>query len=403
MDVERVIERLCVTLSGGAGAGWPTAAYLVGGPVRDRLLGRLARQSWDLDVLVDGRAADLGHALVRSYGGRLVEHPAFGTATWHLADEMGTVDLVRARRERYGHAGALPTCEPGTIEDDLRRRDFTVHAMAMPIWPVANGPLVDPLGGEADLGGKILRVLHERSFIDDPTRLLRAARYATRFDLEPDALTARLLRQAASIACWTTVSGERRLQEWTRTLREPAPAEVLRWLEKWDLLASFGLPTGSAARWSEDLRARSWPESVGAAWAALAVLAGDAHWSAVVAELSAPEGVVTRVRHAIDDAHALADALRSEPSAGNVDALLRAARPEARSFCASLFPAQRGLIDGWSAASPRSLLDGRDLVAAMVPPRRRASLLREARIAQIDEGWTNRAQALVWLADRTSR
>jgi tRNA nucleotidyltransferase (CCA-adding enzyme) len=194
--------------------------YLVGGAVRDLLLGR---ERADVDLVVAGDAVELARSL-----GEPVVHERFGTATVSL--DGHPVDLATARAESYERPGALPTVRPGTLEEDLARRDFTINAMALPLD--GPQPLVDPHEGAADLTAGSLRVLHERSFSDDPTRALRAARYAARLDLELEARTAELLA-GADLA---TVSAERVEAELRRIAAEPSPAAGLRLAAGWGLL-----------------------------------------------------------------------------------------------------------------------------------------------------------------------
>jgi tRNA nucleotidyltransferase (CCA-adding enzyme) len=151
-----------------AAAGTPL--YLVGGAVRDLLLGR---ERADVDVAVEGDSA----ALARSLGEDVRAHERFGTATVRL--EGLVVDLATARAESYPYPGALPEVRPAGLAEDLARRDFTINAMAIPLG--REPELIDPHGGEADLAAGLLRTLHPGSFDDDPTRALRAARYAARF------------------------------------------------------------------------------------------------------------------------------------------------------------------------------------------------------------------------------
>lgn len=167
--------------------GFPV--YLVGGFVRDALLTRPIN---DFDVVVEGDATKLGRALVKQYGGRVTVHAAFKTATWFLPAafnfQPSTLDLISARSETYAYPAALPTVTLGTLADDLRRRDFTINAMAVRLDGEHFGELIDPLGGCADLERGLVRVLHPRSFVDDPTRLFRLVRYAERygFRFEPE-------------------------------------------------------------------------------------------------------------------------------------------------------------------------------------------------------------------------
>jgi tRNA nucleotidyltransferase (CCA-adding enzyme) len=194
--------------------------YLVGGVVRDIFLG------WansDLDLVVEGDAIKLAESLAREVGGRLVVHRRFGTAkirTGHL-----TIDLAMARAESYAHPGALPTVRPGSIQDDLARRDFTVNAMALRLDPDSFGKLVDPFDGQKDLECKLIRILHDGSFIDDATRMLRAVRYEQRFGFRLEASTEKLLRQ--NVAMLRTISGDRIRHELELILKEEHPERAL--------------------------------------------------------------------------------------------------------------------------------------------------------------------------------
>ena len=196
--------------------------YLVGGAVRDLLLGRGRA---DLDLVAEGDAAELAARL----GGEPVEHERFGTVKLEI--EGHEVDIASARSETYAKPGALPDVTvPAGIEADLGRRDFTINAMAMPL---AGEPrLIDPHGGEADLKAGLLRVLHERSFRDDPTRAIRAARYAARFGFELEPETERLLR-AADLG---TVSADRREAELLRLAGEATAPDGYRLLGEWGLV-----------------------------------------------------------------------------------------------------------------------------------------------------------------------
>jgi tRNA nucleotidyltransferase (CCA-adding enzyme) len=166
--------------------------YLVGGTVRDILLGA---PGFDVDLAVEGDGVHFAEALARQLGGRVRSHDAFGTAVVeHGADEH--VDVVTARRERYEAPAALPVVEPGTIEDDLARRDFTINAMAASLGPDDLGRLVDPFHGRRDLEERTIRVLHDGSFVDDPTRIFRAIRYASRYGFALDGQTLELARSA---------------------------------------------------------------------------------------------------------------------------------------------------------------------------------------------------------------
>jgi tRNA nucleotidyltransferase (CCA-adding enzyme) len=159
--------------------------YLVGGAIRDLLLGRA---SFDVDLAVEGDAIEFAHGL----GGEVTAHGRFGTAVVRFPDGR-QLDVVTCRRETYPAPAALPDVEAGTIEDDLARRDFTVNAMAASLGEDF-GRILDPHGGRADLEAKVIRILHPASFTDDPTRILRAVRYETRLGFRMDPNTERLAR-----------------------------------------------------------------------------------------------------------------------------------------------------------------------------------------------------------------
>jgi tRNA nucleotidyltransferase (CCA-adding enzyme) len=195
-------------------------AYLAGGVVRDALAGR-PLASPDLDVVVEGDGPGVARALSDALAAPLVEHARFLTATVGPTS-AGRVDVATARSERYEGRGALPRVMPASIEQDLRRRDFTVNAMAVELASSAFG-LLDPHGGRADLAARCLRILHPASFVEDPTRIFRAARYAARLGLRPDAWTSRCQAWALSLAPYPALSGARIVAELARLLGEPRP------------------------------------------------------------------------------------------------------------------------------------------------------------------------------------
>lgn len=198
--------------------GWNL--YLVGGAVRDLFL---ARPNLDLDLVLEGDAIALARKLAEIGSGEVVAHPRFGTAKFR--QQRISLDLATARSESYPKPGALPVVSPGTIGEDLSRRDFSINAMAIHLDPIHFGVLLDPYGGRDDLERGLIRVLHEKSFCDDPTRILRALRYEQRlgFHLEPN--TERLMRR--EVATMDEVSGERLWHELELILEEECPEKVL--------------------------------------------------------------------------------------------------------------------------------------------------------------------------------
>src|SRR5262249_19746856 len=158
----------------------------------------------------------------RRLGGTVKPYGQFRTATLSLPDGR-KVDLASARAERYARPGALPEVRPGSLEEDLQRRDFTLTALALSLAPEQFGALVDLFGVVRDLRAGLLRVLHRRSFVDDPTRLLRAVRFETRlgFRMEPQSET--LARAAVAGGAFDTLTPERLRREFLRFFDEPEP------------------------------------------------------------------------------------------------------------------------------------------------------------------------------------
>jgi len=153
---------------------------LVGGLVRDLLLE--VPLGHDIDLAVEGDAIGLSKAWQETRGGELLAHRNFQNATWK--NETLDIDFVRARQETYPGIAQLPEVSPGTLTQDLQRRDFRINALAISLHPDHLGNLIDPTRGIEDITHRRLNVLHPQSFVDDPTRAFRAVRYAARLDLE---------------------------------------------------------------------------------------------------------------------------------------------------------------------------------------------------------------------------
>ena len=204
--------------------------YIVGGFVRDLLLG--VEHGPDIDLVVDGDAIGLARTLQREQGGRIRSHSRFGTAKWILPERWASqpgvpksLDFATARTEFYERPTALPSVERGSIKSDLRRRDFTINTMAISLNSDRFGELLDFFGGEADLERGLIRVLHSLSFVEDPTRILRAARLAERLSFEIEPRTRELIDDAIDLL--DRVSGDRIRHELFATFQEQAPERVL--------------------------------------------------------------------------------------------------------------------------------------------------------------------------------
>ncbi len=196
---------------------WSLPVYLVGGPVRDALMDLPIH---DLDFVVEGDAAALARDLAGELDGKIVVHQAFGTASISLGNDR--IDIVTARKEVYPHPGALPRVTPGTIADDLARRDFSINAMALPLRD-GRRRLLDLHGGVRDLEAGLIRTLHAGSFVDDPTRVFRVARYEQRLGFQIEENTFRQLEPAVACGQISGLSPDRARHEIERILNERQP------------------------------------------------------------------------------------------------------------------------------------------------------------------------------------
>jgi len=216
-------------------------AFVAGGLVRDAWRGAAA--GGDLDVVVEGDGPAVARALADALRGTLVEHERFLTASVRAASH-GRIDVATARSERYDAPGALPRVLPAPIGLDLQRRDFAVNAMAVEVTTDA-WELLDPFGGLVDLERRRLRILHPLSFVEDPTRILRGARYAARLELRPDPWTTRCQALALRLAPYAALSGQRIATDLERLLDEPTGPAALA------MLARGGVPRLLDPRWRE--------------------------------------------------------------------------------------------------------------------------------------------------------
>ncbi len=234
------------------------AVYIVGGFVRDLILGR---PSLDFDVVVEGDAIALAHRVAEQYGGLVISHSRFGTAKWDIAgirtrlakqlapdksittdDLPESLDLITARTEFYERPTALPTVERSSIKLDLHRRDFTINTMALRLDGHHYGELYDHWGGLSDLRQGLVRVLHSLSFIDDPTRALRAVRFEQRFGFQIETRTLQLIREAGPLI--KQVSGDRIRHELNLILDEEKAVQMFKRLDELGILTAIypGLP-----------------------------------------------------------------------------------------------------------------------------------------------------------------
>ena len=217
-------------------------AHVVGGFVRDMLLGR---PNFDVDVVVEGDGVAFAQAFSERHGIPVKIHRRFGTAVIVVSKEFH-IDVTSARTEYYVRPGALPTVERSSLRQDLFRRDFTINAMAACLEPSCFGAVADPFGGLRDLEGGVIRVLHGLSFIDDPTRVLRAVRFEGRYGFAMDSGTEGQARRAIELDMLSEVSGARLREELLGILAEESPASALERLERLGALQAL-LPDGARA------------------------------------------------------------------------------------------------------------------------------------------------------------
>jgi len=200
-------------------------AYLVGGFVRDLILGV---KNLDLDILVEGDGIKFAGSFAGSQGGKITAHKQFGTATVLLKSGI-KVDFSSARKEVYPKAAHLPVVSPGSLSDDLYRRDFTINAMAISL---DDGRVIDLFRGSRDLKHKKIRVLHDLSFKDDPTRILRGIRFEQRLRFTIEPLTLKLLKEAARLKLLQKVHPHRTRDDLILVLKESDPIKAIRRIEK---------------------------------------------------------------------------------------------------------------------------------------------------------------------------
>jgi len=405
----------------GAADARSDSVFLVGGPVRDWLLGRGLR---DVDLLVEPRGEQGAVELARAVAGpglRVSAHDRFGTVT--LRSEQAAIDLATARSESYAHEGALPRVRPAALEQDLRRRDFTVNALALPLSARARAGragLVDVADGRGDLQRRRLRILHPRSFHDDPTRALRAARLAPRLGFSLARGTRSALRGALRDGAFGRVSGDRLRRELVKLFEDAQagldPATALRLLDEWHVLAALepglGLDRSAAAplrRLGRSIAAPPWSAPRWRPW-----LSGLAVWLAPLAP-ALRRRALRRFAVRGEVAARLADfprqrdgwlrALGRARGRGAVDAVLVGSDEERlHALHAWAPPAMRRRVARWAAEdrSRRPPVSGHDLVGLGLSGPAVGRALRRIRSAFLDGALSSREEALA-LARELSR
>ena len=377
--------------------------YLVGGAVRDLLLGR---PTADLDLVVEGDAEMLAAVIAKRMSGDVVSRSQF--ATVKLKVWGSSLDLITARNESYARPGALPQIAHGTMREDLARRDFTINAMAFPLHLGGRADLLDPHGGQDDLARGLVRVLHDGSFTDDATRIMRAVRYEQRLGFALEERTESLLRR--DLPMLNTISRDRLRREVTLWLQEDRRLEILARADSLGVLAAIHPAlAGAGASASEAASgAGGHTSDVKVCLAFLARSLSRADAEAVIDRLRMPPGWASVVRDTVD--------LRERLSG-----LAEAVRSPSRLY-ESLAPFDPASVRVWSLAAPdavtrealvlyldrlrhvRPSLSGRDLMELGVPqgPAVGAMLarLRSAQLEGVADGRSQEVKLVrEWLAE----
>ncbi len=395
------------------------ALYLVGGPVRDLLLGRPLA---DVDLMLEVDARPVAETVAASADGIEVRaHDRFGTVRIETAEAR--LDLARMRHESYAHPGALPEVAEGTLEQDLHRRDFSVNALACGLHGgsrTSEREVIDRTGGLEDLARRRLRVLHPQSFHDDPTRAWRAARFAVRLGFTLDRRSRSALRDALRDGAFGAVSGERHRRELQSVFSEAEkgahPGRILRLLSDWHVLAALEpgltLPRDqmlALRRLGRAIEKPEWPTSRWRPW-----IAGLSIWLAplpaalrrrVLERFSIRGDQAARIVRFGRDADRLLRALARARGRGAVDALLSEQSEEAlQAHYALADTAVRRRILRWAAEDRRrrSPVSGEDLTQRGLAGPEVGRALARIRSAVLDGEVANREEALA-LAEEMAR
>jgi tRNA nucleotidyltransferase (CCA-adding enzyme) len=341
-------------------------AYLVGGAVRDLLLGGETR---DIDIAVEGDARSAARAVADRLGGELREYERFGTADVVLPGDI--YHFATTREETYDSPGALPRVSPSSLAEDLRRRDFTVNTLAVGITGDDLGHLYDPFGGLADLESKVIRVLHDRSFLDDPTRLLRAVRYATRLEFGLDPETERLAREAVAADALSMVSGKRIRADLMKLLLEPEVGRAIEGMRELEIHSALHpqLDPDPELVASATLGAAAIGADRGVAALAALVESAPAELDMWLADLHLPAEERDAASRAARMAPRIASALRErEHKPSELRALLGHEPPEALALALALRAPAEPVLNWVTSVRPVQLeISGADLLAAGVP------------------------------------
>jgi len=401
---------LCLAVARAAAARGE-AVYLVGGCVRDLLLGH---SQVDLDVVVEGDAVALAAAVAEQLGATTRTPSEFMTTALELPSG-GHLDLTTARQETYPAPANLPEVAPASIAEDLRRRDFSVNALAVRVETAGATELIDLSGGRQDLAAGLIRILHPGSFADDPTRIIRAVRFEQRLGFALEPATEAALRQTLTQGLLEQVSGPRVRDELVKLLQEPQALRMLRRLQELGALGR-ALPHVGLDRESQ-----RWLESTPVALTALRI--GGRQWPFLLGALCARGDAATALERLHPDAAArvVVEAM-AQAARGPLPRFLTSRGPvldsrlaEALEPCANgervvywlrgcAIARQRLERDAGTLRPTRADISGDDLLTAAIPPGPEIGVgLRAARAAKLDRGADEEEQLRVALAAARDR
>jgi len=398
------------------------AVYVVGGPVRDFLLRRPLR---DVDLLVEPRGEEAAAELARAAAppdAKVVVHERFGTV--RIEQDGTALDLATARAEGYARPGALPQVRAGTLDDDLRRRDFTVNALAAPLSAAAlrgRPAVIDPGTGLADLEAGVLRVFHPRSFHDDPTRALRAARLAPRLGFRLARSSGTALHAALRDGAFGAVSGERFRAELAKLFADARlgldPAVALRWLADGHVLGALepGLALPAEARAPLRRLGRALAEPPWEEPALRPLAAGLMVWLADVEpalrrralrRLAVQGAAATGVERFQVERDQVLDGLAAQHGRGACDALLGPLSADARlALFASADPSARRRVLRWAREDRAVALPvaGEDLLAVGLRGPAVGAALAQLRVFWLDRAVRDRDELLALAVELHAR
>jgi tRNA nucleotidyltransferase (CCA-adding enzyme) len=217
-----------------------TRIFIVGGPVRDMIMAKkkLLIIGQDLDIAVENNFPEIGDSLAKELDAKIIRYPQFMTMTLGLKDSSH-IDIAQTREEIYYKPAVLPRVLPALIDIDLKRRDFTINAIAMEIKSKPPYPIIDPFNGQKDLEEKKIRVLHQQSFVDDPTRIFRAIRFAIRLGFKIEPKTEALMKFAIKRGYLKLLSGERILYELKLIMNEKKSIDILKSLQSYNIISNL--------------------------------------------------------------------------------------------------------------------------------------------------------------------